>query len=106
MSFVDETATKRELLNFLRGTSKSEIIGVALGVRKCAGIPVLVSGSKTELLDSLSQVSRSDLWNAVDAVFPDSDESCEDEECSEINEDHDDEDSEDEDGDLDSDEEE
>ncbi len=91
MDTIDSSASRRELINWLRGQSKNEIVAVTLIVNRLdpeLGIPLY--HTKEEILRALMQVDRGILWAAIDPVFPD-DEICGDDESDEVDEDTDDE---------------
>ncbi len=87
MDTIDEDATRREMINWLRGQSKNEVVAVTLLVNRLNSklqIPLYLS--KEELLQSLLEVDRDVIWAAIDQIFPDEDP------CGDVDEEDDDED--------------
>jgi hypothetical protein len=89
MHYIDENFSRREMLSWLRGASKNEIVATALRVNKCSDHEVPVYGTKADLIRALSAVDRESLWEAIEAVFPEADDE-EDEFCSDLGGDEDD----------------
>jgi len=89
MYYIDENFSQREMLSWLRGASKNEIVATVLRVNKCSDHEVPVYGTKADLIRALRGVEKDALWDAIEAVFPEVDD--EEESCSETDEDEEDE---------------
>lgn len=74
MSTIDSSASRREMVNWLRGHSKNEIVAVALLVNRLdSENPIPLYHNKEEILRDLLKVDRGIIWAAIDQVFPDED---------------------------------
>ena len=71
LSSIDETATSREIINFLRGATRAEISAVIVLLNRSLEEQISLYGSKIELLEELTDVPKEDLWAAVDCIFDD-----------------------------------
>jgi hypothetical protein len=92
MNMIDEKASAREMVNWLRGTSKNEVVSVILRLKKCGDYDLPVYGTKDSLLAGLTGIDQGDLWCAIDEVFPNTDPGCEDDEAGEGDDDDENED--------------
>ena len=76
--FVSEDSSAREMIAWLRGASKHQIVAVCLRIEKCTDFEFEVYGTKNEILEQLRGVPKKRIWDAIDSIFPSSDEDPED----------------------------
>lgn len=80
MENIDSSASRREMVNWLRGCSKNEVVAVSIQVNRLQNsvqIPLYLP--KDGILKCLLDVDKDVLWDAIDNTFDDADVDCEDE---------------------------
>jgi hypothetical protein len=83
---IDEGASTREMVHWLRGEPKNKVIAVTVLVNRLTGLQIPLYLKKEAMLARLLKVKEKVLWAAIDQIFED-DEPCEDDEDDQSNSD-------------------
>lgn len=88
---IEQSSSIREMLNFLRGAARNQLIAVCTIINRSGDFSVPMVGTKEQMIMGLRGVPKNHLWEAIDAVFPTSSD-CGDDELNDADEEKDDDD--------------
>lgn len=94
---ITDSSTKKEIIYWLALCERNELLAVAVYLRNNMEYDIPVYSTKDQLLNELKHIEREDLFEAIDALFPDEEpsedgapEDDEDEELTPVDEENDD----------------
>ncbi len=74
MNTIDETSSRKEIVNWLRGENKNTLIAIAVLINRLTDeLQISLSLSKEGFLAAFARTDRDDLWSATDQVCADAD---------------------------------